>query len=186
MDWHQQLWPATFRGVEFHIEVREFNSGRRVVTHEFAHRDIPYTEDLGRRARHFQITAYLIGLDYSDQRNALQAALEVEGPGALLLPTMSVQQVLVDTYRFTERRERGGYCDVDITFVEAGQDITTAVTTDTQGQTQAAATDATNAAQNGATDALATAWQPLPFQPPPWPDAANTFANAFTQDVPTQ
>jgi prophage DNA circulation protein len=171
------LWPATFRGAEFHVEVREFGSGRRIVTHEFAHRDIPYTEDLGRRARRFQVTGYLIGLDFIEQRRTLQAALEVEGPGPLLLPTMSVQRVLVDTYRITERRERGGYCDVDMTFVEAGDEISTNISTDTQSQTAQAADNASSTAETGATDVLNSQW---PQQTPPvWPDAPQVFASSF-------
>ncbi len=60
-DWTNRVHPASFRGVPFQVEGDEATLGRRVQTHEYPNRDQPYTEDLGRATRRFQISAYLVG-----------------------------------------------------------------------------------------------------------------------------
>jgi prophage DNA circulation protein len=128
-----RLQPATYNGVEFHLEVGVRASGRRIALHEFPKRDIPYAEDMGRRARRFSITAYVIGPNFEDQRDALIEQFEEEGSGRLVLPTSTDEKiVVVDTYSVTERRERGGYAELEVAFTEAGQDISTINQIDTQ------------------------------------------------------
>ena len=39
--WRQNLVPASFRGVEFHVEMGGVASGRRVARHEFPKRPFP-------------------------------------------------------------------------------------------------------------------------------------------------
>src|SRR5690348_3948807 len=107
--WRDRLVPASFRGVQFHVEIQARSGGRRLAPHEYPKRDDPYTEDMGRRGRAFSITAYLIGPGFRDDRDALISALETEGPGLLRLPTGHAMQVLCSTYNAAERRERGGY-----------------------------------------------------------------------------
>lgn len=124
--WAQNLQPASYNAVQFHVDVNTRGSGRRNAIHEFPKRDLPYAEDMGRRARKFTVNAYIIGPNYVPQRDALIAQLELESPGSLILPTGLQQtqgQVNCDTYSVTERRERGGICEFSIQFVEAGQDI---------------------------------------------------------------
>lgn len=142
--WKSQLTPASFRGAVFHIEMREKASGRRDFVHEFPNRDLPYSEDLGRRARRFTIQGYIIGPSYMTDRDTLVAALEAGGPGTLQLPvdvTYGPQQVVVDHYAVVERRIKGGYCEFEMTFTEAGAVVTVA------NNTQSAVTSATDAAQ---------------------------------------
>jgi prophage DNA circulation protein len=145
--WRSQLYPATFRGAEFHVEVREKESGRRDVLHEFPHRDQPYSEDLGRRARRFSVNGYVIGPNYITLRDALIAALEVEGPASLVLPTQGQQQVQVDHYTVTERRERGGVAEFQMTFTEAGGPVSYSTNTATVAAVSDAATAASQAVQ---------------------------------------
>jgi prophage DNA circulation protein len=171
--WKSMLWPATFRGVEFHVEVRERANGRRIVVHEFAKKDIPYSEDMGRRAKRFEVHGYVVGPDYASQRDQLINALETEGVGTLRLPTMPDEQVVVDQYRVSERRERGGLAEFQMTFVEAGQSITDQITADTQGVTNAAADNAQSTAAdtaNGVNNATTT--------PPP-----SSFQDAYQSTV---
>lgn len=146
--WRQKLYPATFRGVEFHVETRERSSGRRDYVHEFPKRDIPYSEDLGRRAKRFSVNGYIIGPDYTTGRDALISALEQEGPGTLILPTCSAEQVEVDHYNVIERRTQGGMCEIEMTFTEAGQVISTTFGMDTQSNVNSAASDAQTTVTN--------------------------------------
>jgi prophage DNA circulation protein len=131
--WRMRLQPASYNGVQFHVDVGARASGRRIALHEFPKKDKPYSEDMGRKARRFTIAAYVIGPDFEDQRDALIEQFEAEGNGRLVLPTSTDEKlVVVDGYSVTERRERGGYAEFAINFVEAGEDISNVNMVDTQ------------------------------------------------------
>jgi prophage DNA circulation protein len=154
--WRERLGPASFNGVEFHCELQVRASGRRIAHHQFPKRDLPYSEDMGREERTFTIGAYVIGSNYVKQRDKFVDQLEIEGPGYLVLPTQLERgspRVVVGHYSVSERRERGGYAEFEILFIEAGKDITTAVIGDTQSQVSAAAQTAINGFQESAVNA---------------------------------
>lgn len=157
--WRLNLTPASFRGVQFHVETNELGGGRRDVVHEFPNRDTPYSEDLGRRARRFSVTGYIVGPTYTINRDALIAALEQEGAGTLILPTQSAQQVQVDHYTNIEQRTRGGMCTVEMTFSEAGQAISTSFGIDTASSVTNAANTASTTLTNNLNTNLSTATQ---------------------------
>lgn len=132
-DWRQ----ASFRGAAFHVEVGARAGGRRIVPHEYPKRDDPYAEDMGRRARRWHVTAYFISYpvdgngdtgeavlrlrDYRVGRDALIRALEQEGPGTLVHPTLGSMEVACETYTVQDAiREKGGFCVFEMTFCEAG------------------------------------------------------------------
>ena len=144
--WRTGIQPS-FRGAQFRIEVAGQAGGRRNVTHEFPERDVPYTEDRGRRARRWQITGYIVCgptlPDYRPGRDALLAACEAGGPGTLVHPTLGSMQVNLDTYSMSETRERGGMATFEMQFSEAG-DINGAVTAATVNTQAAASSAATN------------------------------------------
>lgn len=140
------LQPASYNGVEFHVEQSARNSGRRNALHEFPRRDTPYAEDMGRRARKFSVSAYIIGPNFAAIRDELIEQLELEGNGILMLPTdqaFDTRQVLVDSYSVVEKRTQGFYVEVDMVFVEAGEDLSEQMTQDTQGAVSDAADSAT-------------------------------------------
>jgi prophage DNA circulation protein len=127
--------PASFRFAFFFVEASSRDSGRRIVEHEFPKKELPYAEDMGRRAKTFTIRAYcitypvtteepmLVGLynrDYRVGRDALISALEQPGPGVLIFSTMPQENVVVTRYRVTEEEKLGGYCTFDIEFTEFG------------------------------------------------------------------
>lgn len=162
--WRSRLRPASFRGVQFKIESSRRGSGRRLVLHEFPKRDDPYAEDMGRRARRFAVTGYVVGENYMVARDALVLALEQEGPAMLILDRLGEQMVKVDSYGVTEVRERGGIAEFDMTFVEAG----TAPDFAPAAATQEAVGAAANEAGAATTEALgnSTAGYSPTFQPP--------------------
>jgi prophage DNA circulation protein len=126
--------PASFRGAPFFVEATSRDNGRRIITHEFPKKDIPYSEDMGRRAKTFTIRAYCItypitldgdnanlyNVDYRVVRDALLTALEQQGPGTLVLSTLPQENVAVTRYRLSEEDRFGGYCTFDIEFAEFG------------------------------------------------------------------
>lgn len=122
MGWKENMQPASFRGVPFHVESDDLSAGRRTQTHEYPGRDKPYTEDLGRATRKGSIEAFLIGNDYMAARDKLLAALEQGGPGELVHPWYGRMTVSVDDgCRVRHGVRDGRYCAVTISFVEAGE-----------------------------------------------------------------
>jgi prophage DNA circulation protein len=140
--WRERLRPASFRGVPFHVEVGGRTAGRRLAFHEYPKRDDPYTEDLGRRGRAFPVTGYSIGPYFLDDRDQLLDALDAEGSGTLVHPTLGEFLVKAGPCAAQERRERGGYVEFEMQFFEAGDDDAFDVEDDTQDQVRSQASAA--------------------------------------------
>jgi hypothetical protein len=115
----------------FHCESGSRENGRRIVTHEFPKKELPYSEDMGRRAIEFSVRGYIIqypadtgvplySRDYTLARDALQARLETGVAGSLQLPMQDPVVVVCSRYRLTEEERFGGYCVFDMSFVEYG------------------------------------------------------------------
>lgn len=121
MTWRDTYRPAAFRGVTFHVESSETSHGRRQAVHEHAQRDVPYTEDLGRKAREFSVEGYLLGADYHLARNALIEACEQAGPGLLVHPYRGELTVVCRGLSVGETSQDGGLCRISLTFLEAGE-----------------------------------------------------------------
>lgn len=128
--WRKRYKTAYFRAAAFHTEADSRSSGRRVVLHQYPKRNVPYSEDMGRQAVTFQIRGYLIGPNYHILKDILIAALEEDGPGTLRVSMPYLGQtleVMAGPYTITERRELGGFCEVDMEFMEYGTPGNTAV-----------------------------------------------------------
>ena len=125
--WRASLRPASFRGAIFHVEQGGVASGRRVAIHEFPKRNVPYSEDMGRRARRFSIQGYVIVSpstpNYIPARDDLLTALEMDGPGPLVHPTLGEFDVMVEQYGYIESRLKGGFGSFDMVFIERGRPI---------------------------------------------------------------
>jgi prophage DNA circulation protein len=182
--WRAALQPASFGGVEFHVEVSGKSGGRRIAGHEYPKADTPFAEDMGRKAAGWQVTAYLIGDDYTADRDALLAVCDSEGPFTLVHPTFGAMQVHCGPYTASESRERGGYAQVEMAFFEAGQNPDASGTSDTQAQATSAASasnDATAATVNSnlgqggiGSDAVASAQANANYTPVTTPMASPT------------
>ena len=113
------LVAGTFRGVPFRTVDAEMRVGRRNVVNEYPQRDLPYVDDLGRRARRFVVEAYVIGEGYRAERDALIEAFEGKGSGELIHPRYGLRKVSVDgDVSIKETPERGGMARISVTFVE--------------------------------------------------------------------
>ena len=121
MTWRDNYRPASFRGVPFFVESADSTHGRRQAVHEHAQRDVPFTEDLGRKAREFSVSGYLIGLEYQAQRDELIKACETAGPGVLVHPYRGEMTVTCRGLGVSESSIEGGMCIVKLTFLEAGE-----------------------------------------------------------------
>jgi prophage DNA circulation protein len=138
--WRDRLVPASFRGAEFKVEQGARAGGRRTVLHEFPKKDTPYAEDMGRRGKRFIVAAYIIGFgldDYTQARDELIAAMEQEGSGLLIHPTLGEFIVNPGDYSCNESRERGNMAEFELSFVEAGQAPAAAASTQSNVQMKA-------------------------------------------------
>lgn len=139
MGWRDTMQPGSFRGVPFSVAATEGEIGRRTVLHEYPKRDVPYAEDLGRKAREFTLDALVLGEDYMAKRDRLVEALEQPGPGELVHPYRGRLRVSVLSARLSESTEQGGLARFSLTFVEAGENAHPTAKTDTASVVDAAA-----------------------------------------------
>lgn len=139
MGWKEDLQPASFRGVPFHVTDDGGTGGRRGTLHEFPQRDNPYFEDVGRKGRGKTITCFVIGENYIAARDALLEALETAGPGELVHPTFGRLTVSVPDFSYRQSNSEGGMCRFEISFVESGEVTYPTASIATSQQTIAAA-----------------------------------------------
>lgn len=132
MSWRDRLRPAKLGAAAILVDAGDGKLGRNVQVHEFAKRDKPYAEDLGRKTRQFTLNAYVIGADYMDARDALIAELESAGAKTLIHPYLGEMKVtVIDADGPRESTRDGGMASFTITVVESGEKNFPAATTDT-------------------------------------------------------
>jgi prophage DNA circulation protein len=118
------LRPASFRGVAFEMETGGQSGGRRIAQHIYPYRDEPNPEDMGRKARGFTVTAFVLGGDYQAKRDKLIDALEQKGAGEYVNHWGKTRTVVVESYDMSESLKEGGIARFNITFSEAGAEVT--------------------------------------------------------------
>src|SRR3712207_727954 len=95
-DWTKTLRPASFRGVPFHVESEGLaGGGRHVAVHEYVRSEEIQTEDMGRKATRYRVTAYIANEIADMHAAALVAALTQPGPGMLMLPILVPVEVRI-------------------------------------------------------------------------------------------
>lgn len=178
MNWREKLQPGSFRGAPFLIDGANSDFGRRVQVHEYPLRDLPYAEDLGRKAKTFRIDCLVLGPQYMAARDALIEACDAKGPGTLVHPYYGRRRVVVTSSSVRESTNEGGVARFSIQFAEAGDKIEPTAAADTaalvQSQTDAAAPILANSfAQRYSTEGL-----------PQWvADAAEADGSLFLDTV---
>lgn len=150
--WRDQLQPASFRGVAFSVAAADGELGRRNVVHEYPLRDLPYAEDLGRKARVFSIEALVIGADYMSARDKLAEAIEKPGSGELVHPYRGRVQVVVTSARLSESTDQGGLARFSLTFTESGEPVNPSPQADIANAVNAAADAAEAEAESSFAD----------------------------------
>ncbi len=116
MSWKDKMRQASFRGVPFFVEAASVETGRKIQLHEYPMRDRAYAEDLGKATPIYQLTAFVIGADCFEQRDALLDALEQEGTGTLVHPWLGRLSVKAGACKHSYHREDGGYFRFELRF----------------------------------------------------------------------
>lgn len=119
--WREELRPASFRGVPFHVDSDSMPVGRRTQVHEYPQRNEPLVEDLGRITREIKLAAFVIGEDYMRKRDALLNALDKPGAGDLIHPWYGRLTVTATGCSVSHERREGGMARFDLVFVEEGE-----------------------------------------------------------------
>lgn len=123
MSWLDKYRAASFRNVPFYVRGHDATFGRRNAKHEFPGRDIPYNEDMGRKARGFNVEGYIIGEDYHLVRDKMITASEVRGPGQLVHPYFGTLEVVCDELRVSEVNTERRMCRITFRFSESGDQV---------------------------------------------------------------
>jgi prophage DNA circulation protein len=124
MGWRERLLPASFRRVPFYVDRSRDSFGRKVITHEFPERDTPYSEDLGRATRRYNVSGYLLGNDYLEQRDELLAACENRNtPGELIHPYLGAISVVCISFGTSEDITENNMLRISLEFVESGEEF---------------------------------------------------------------
>ena len=151
---------ASWRGVPFAVRTFTEATGRRLEVHQYPLRDIPFTEDLGRSARRYRFSGYLVsndlvygGGDVSIQRRLIKSAAEQAGSGVLVHPTLGRLTVNCESVTFNEDLSAGTYLELDFAFVESGAQSAPSISTSTGN----AVLDAITGLQTAAQTAFSTA-----------------------------
>ena len=117
------LETASFRGVPFKVIAARVKKGRRWAIHEYPYVDGGWPEDLGRALRTYSFTAYLVGDLVPVMQNLLDNAIETEGPGLLIHPTLGALQVGLLSAGTAVHRDHMRVIEIELEFVEAGSSI---------------------------------------------------------------
>lgn len=133
MSWRDKLRPASFRGLAFFVEQADAAIARNQVEHEYPGNAEPFVEDLGSRARRWQIEGYVLGDLYQAQRDALvDACGAVAGPGVLVHPYWGTLNVTCRELATSESVREGGVCRLLFSFVEASDALAPLASEDPQ------------------------------------------------------
>lgn len=117
-DWTRAFRHASFRGVPFYVEDEDAQGGRRLAVSPIAVSETVIVEDMGRIPRLSPVTAYVGGDAADAQALALTAALDLPGPGLLVLPMAGPGLASVLEWARNRNRDRNGYVAFDIAFHE--------------------------------------------------------------------
>lgn len=147
MTWLKQLQPASFRKVHFHVDTIEHSAGDNTVLREYPFQDLPTVFRMGLGAEEIKFSAYVIGDDYRQRRDALREVLS--GVGELVHPTAgTLIAFALGKYKLTESpKTDGGMAKFELTFVRADARRYPVGVTNTRSQASGAAANAKAAAR---------------------------------------
>lgn len=126
MTWRDELRPASFRGAPFLVERARTTQGQHADEHEFPGREQPErsiaVRHLGAGPRRYRIEAFVVGDDYMDRRDALEAELAKPGSGRLVHPYRGERTVaVVGRIETVESKQRNGYAKIVFEVVDVSE-----------------------------------------------------------------
>ena len=128
-NWFQNLKQASYGGVAFGVEEVRTSAGRMTSVHTYPFRDSNWIEDLGLKARQFEVLGFLVEGDVVTkggavigQREQLLKACETAGGQTLVHPTLgTISSVCCLGIETIERRDLGTVFEIRLTLIVSGQ-----------------------------------------------------------------
>ncbi len=123
MSWRDRFLDASFKDVPFYLDSHDTSITRQIVVHSFPGSESHYSQDMGREPGGFQITAYIIGIDYDLERDRFMAACQSPGPGELVHPHLGVRLVHLRSVQVRESRSELQIARFEMILIEAGENF---------------------------------------------------------------
>lgn len=120
MSWRDRLTNAEFGGFVFLTDNHEAKYGKRLVVHEYPHRDTFEVEAFGAKAQSWRLNAYFIGENYDLEANGFLHKLNTLGAAWLQHPWLGQLWVRAQDWSRSESNQQGGFCTITIDFVPGG------------------------------------------------------------------
>jgi len=155
--WKDQLRPASWRGVTFGVLLEQEEVTRQLATHQYPYRDEVWVEDLGGGTAPFAVNGFLVGDDAIQQRDALRAAANREGPGDLVHPMRGSMQAVLLSLSIGSKWDAGRVIELSFRFIPYAPRRYPATETDTAQATENAADAADAASESGFLDQIGEA-----------------------------
>lgn len=120
-NWPKTIPGASFKGFPFQVEDEGVGeSGRLVALHPFSKAETHGTEDMGRKARQYHVTAYIVGDDADVRAMAFVERCSTPGPGLLVLPITDSTMAHCVACGTNNRKSEMGKVAFDLKFLEKG------------------------------------------------------------------
>jgi prophage DNA circulation protein len=141
-------YKGSFRGVPFLTESSQGVIGRRVIIDEFPNKDEASAEDVGAKANSFNLSIFVIGADWEQQRDNLEAAFNKKGPGEFIHPWRGAMNVTLTDCQPSENIAQGSRQSWTISITKVGTNSQPTVRADTVAVVDAASDKALAAVQD--------------------------------------
>lgn len=117
---HRPLLPGSYKGFPFQVDKEAGEGGRYVPVHEYVRSEDFDTEDTGRKAPTFSVTAYLASDAVDSEATALFSICTSPGAGMLDLPGVAPGLCRCTKVKRSSEKDRMGLVAFDLEFVAAG------------------------------------------------------------------
>jgi len=117
MSWLINFIQGSYNGIPFYTTRAGRSGGRKLVEHLFPKIDDSKIEDMGRTNKRFTFSCYVLGNNYFQIRDDLEAELDKGGPGVLTHPYKGDIDVRVDTFSIEENNREGRIARFTINFI---------------------------------------------------------------------
>jgi prophage DNA circulation protein len=123
-NWPKTIPGASYKGFPFQVEDEGIaDSGRLVALHPYTKAETHGTEDMGRKARTFHVTAYIVGEDADAAAMAFVERCSTYGPGMLVLPITDPVIAHCVGCATNNRKTEMGKVAFDLKFLEQGSEL---------------------------------------------------------------
>lgn len=118
MAWHDTLYDASFRGVEFEYFGVDDSGDKSLATHQAPYANDADIHDMGNNPINISMTAIIDGADYEQALDNLLTALTAKGSGELVHPVFGAITAICASHRIKHDSEIVDGCTVDMQFVQ--------------------------------------------------------------------